>query len=87
VISLALAQGPEHGFSEAELDELRPLLGLYGIEVEKRLPPGKVDARDVIGRGLYWKRKMEQAPFGSVRQIVAERAFTRYGRIFAEIMN
>jgi hypothetical protein len=34
-------EGSNGEFSAAELAELRPLLGLYGGEVEKRLPPGR----------------------------------------------
>jgi septin family protein len=75
---------PEHKLSEDELAELWPLLGLYGSEVEKRLR-GKVDTEYVYQRQLYWKGRMEQAPFGSVRRTVAERAYTRYGIIYKEL--
>lgn len=83
--ALQMLEGSEHGFSGEELNELRPLLGLYGSEIEKRLPPGKVDAGYAVERQLYWKGRMELASFGSDRQTVAERAFTRYGIVWAEL--
>lgn len=75
----------DHRFSDVELEELRPLLGMSGSELEKRLPPGKEDTGYAVERMLYWSGKMEQAPFGSARQIVAEQARKRYGIIYEEL--
>jgi hypothetical protein len=83
--ALQKLEEPRHQFSEEELDELRPVLGLYGTEVEKRLPPDSVDTNYAIARMLYWKGKLGQTPFGSVRRFVTERAFTRYGIIYKEL--
>jgi hypothetical protein len=75
---------PDHTFSEEELDELRPLLGLRGSDVESRLR-GRVDTEYVEERQSHWMGRKEQAPFGSIRRAVAERAFTRYGIIYLEL--
>jgi len=73
-------------FSQAELAELRPLLGLYGGEVEKRLPPGAVNVEYVGWRQMYWGRGRSEAAYGTVQHAVAERAYTRYGLILDEIL-
>ena len=73
-------------FSEAELAELKPLLGLYGGEVEKRLPPGAVNTEYVGWRQIYWGRKRAEALHGTAEYTVADRAYTRYGLILDEIM-
>jgi hypothetical protein len=74
------------GFSEAELAELRPLLGLYGGEIEKRLPPRAANAEYVGWRQMYWGRRRSEAAYGSVEQMVADQAYTRYGLILDEIL-
>jgi hypothetical protein len=73
-------------FSEAELAELRPLLGLYGGEIGKRLPPGAATAEYVGWRQMYWGRRRAEAPYGTVQHTVADRAFTRYGLILDELL-
>ena len=73
-------------FSEAELAELKPLLGLYGGEVEKRLPPGAANTEYVGRRQMYWGRKRAEAPHGTVEYTVADQAYTRYGLILDEIL-
>ncbi len=73
-------------FTEAELGELRPLLGLYGGGVEKRLPPGAANAEYVGWRQMYWGRRRAEAPYGSTEYAVAEQAYTRYGLILDEIL-
>jgi hypothetical protein len=73
-------------FSEAELAELRPLLGLYGGGVEQRLPPGAANTEYVGWRQMYWGRRRTEAPSGSVQHAVADRAFTRYGLILDELL-
>jgi hypothetical protein len=72
--------------STAELAELRPLLGLYGDEVTKRLPPGAATAEYVGWRQMYWGRKRAEAPHETVEYTVADRAYIRYGLILDEIL-
>ncbi len=79
-------EGSNGEFSAAELAELRPLLGLYGGEVEKRLPPGTVNAEYVSWRLMYWGRKMAEAPYGTVEPAGADLAYTPYGLILDEIL-
>jgi hypothetical protein len=79
-------EGSGGDFSEAELAELRPLLGLYGDEVEKRLPPGAATTEYVGWRQMYWGRRSAGTRYGTVRHAVAERAFTRYGLILDELL-
>lgn len=67
------------GFSDAELSELRPLMGLYGAEVERRLPPGAANAEYVGRRQMYWGRRRAETLHGTVEHTVADRAYTRYG--------
>jgi hypothetical protein len=77
----------DSGFSPDELEELWPLLGLYGGEVDKRLPSGKVaDIEYIGGRQRYWQIKKMEVPYGSVRYAVADRAFTRYGVILDKML-
>jgi hypothetical protein len=79
-------EGSNGNFSETELDELRPLLGLYGGEVEKRLPPGKANAEYVGERQMYWGRRRAETPYGSIGYAVADQAYIRYGLILDEIL-
>jgi len=79
-------EGSSDDFSEAELAELRPLLGLFGDEVEKRLPPGAATTEYVGWRQMYWGRRMAGSRYGTVQRAVADRAFTRYGLILDEIL-
>ncbi len=52
----------ELDFSVVEINELRALLGLYGSETEKRLPPGYMRVEYVGQQQLYWGRKVAQTP-------------------------
>jgi hypothetical protein len=79
-------EDPSSGFSKTELAELRPLMGLYGGEVGKRLPPGAVNAEYVGWRQMYWGRRRAEAAHGTIEHIVADRAYTRYGLILDEIL-
>jgi hypothetical protein len=75
-----------HMFSADEMEELRPLLGLYGSGIEKRLPPGRTEDIEYVGwRQTYWRVKKMEVPYGTVEYSVADRAFTRYGVILSEI--
>ena len=73
-------------FSAAELAELRPLLGLYGGEVAKRLPPGAANAEYAGWRQMYWGQRRAEAAYDTVEYAVALRAYTRYGLILDEIL-
>ena len=73
--------------SEAEVLELRSLLGLYDCEGENRLPPGRKNRDYVRGRHMYWGRRREHAPRGSVEYAVVDQTYTRYGLILAEILD
>ncbi len=79
-------EGSDGAFSAAELAELRPLLGLYGGEIEKRLPPGAANVEYVGWRQMYWGRKRAEASYGSTEYTVADQAYTRYGLILDEIL-
>ena len=46
--------GSPHGFSADELDELRCLLGLYGVETEKRLARGQATVAYAAQRQQAW---------------------------------
>ena len=84
--TLQKLEGSNGDFTETELDELRSLLGLYGGEVEKRLPPGKANAEYIGERQMYWGQKRAQAPHGSIGYSVADQAYSRYGLILDEIL-
>lgn len=81
-----LDTGADDGFSEAELAELRPLLGLYGGEVGKRLQPGAANAEYVGWRQMHWGRVRAESASDTARRAVADRAYTRYGLILDEIL-
>lgn len=73
-------------FTAPELDELRPLLGLYGLETDKRLPPGRMgDDAYLDERQQEWLT-ISQYARSAIRRDVAERAVTRYGLIMEEEM-
>lgn len=72
-------------FSSAELDELRALLGLYGLELEKRLPVGRIAVSYAEGRQQYWS-EINAWDRNPTRVAVAERAVARYGHILDELL-
>ncbi|MBA2692145.1 MAG: hypothetical protein H0U65_06590 [Rubrobacter sp.] len=74
-------------FTEAELAELRPLLGLYGGEVAKRILPGAANAEYVGWRQMHWARVMAESESGTIEHSVADRAYTRYGLILDEVLD
>jgi predicted GTPase len=75
-------------FSASELDELRVLLGLQGGAVDNRLPPGRADDIEYVGRRqLDWQQRKLEAFHGSCRYILADRAYTRYGLILAAMLD
>ena len=66
-----------HLFTDAERDELRALLGMYGVEPDKRLPPEAASASCVRARQLAWRDAVMLSRSGA-RKTVAERAEQRY---------
>ncbi len=81
----ALHQILDHSdvFTLAELDELRALLGLYGLELNKRLPSNKDSLEQILARQIYWREIYEQDE-NAIRRDVAQQVVSRYGFILAE---
>ncbi len=75
---------PDHTFSPAEKEELRHLLGLYGIDLDKRLMDGKATPEYVRTRQQAW-RQIEIQAASEARREVAEQAYIRYGLILDEM--
>ena len=71
-------------FSPAEMDELQAVLGLYGMELEKRLSSGQVTFEYVGERQIYW-REVGIDDANSLRRDVAQQVFSRYGFILEEM--
>lgn len=73
-------------FSQAELAEIRPLLGMYGGETAKRIMPGATNPEYVGWRQMYWGRRMYESERDTAEHIVSERAYTRYGLILDALL-
>jgi hypothetical protein len=74
----------EKCFSQDELNELRPVFGLYGMDRPKRLAHGR-DAEDYVEqRAGFWYADSQNARM-SCRREVAEQAALRYGQILREM--
>lgn len=71
-------------FSGAELHELRCLLGLYGLEIEKRLPVGRANINFAAARQQAWS-EVSMSARDAARRRLAERAVARYGLILHEL--
>jgi hypothetical protein len=71
-------------FSTAELEELRYLLGLYGVDTAQRLPPGRATAAYVGERQGAWNEVRLRAR-EPARRHLAERAVARYGILLGEL--
>jgi hypothetical protein len=67
-------------FTFEERNELRPLLGLHGLETEKRLSPSQMTFHYIGEQQAYWERRHQNARNPVVR-IVAEQAIRQYGLI------
>jgi hypothetical protein len=85
--ALQKLEASDEAFTAADLAELRPLLGLYGGEVGKRLPPGAANAEYVGWRQMHWGKVAAESASDTVEHSVAERAYTRYGLILDEILS
>jgi hypothetical protein len=71
-------------FSPSELDELRCLLGLYGLERAQRLPTAQATAASVGQRQRFWG-DVRLRDRDANRRRVAERAEVRYGLLLREM--
>jgi hypothetical protein len=71
-------------FSPSELEELRRLLGLYGLETAQRLSDDRATPASVTQRQEYWGnvRLRDQ---DAVRRLVGERAEACYGLLLREL--
>jgi GTPase SAR1 family protein len=81
--ALVLMENDDTLFTQEELHELQSLFGLYGLEVEKRLPlPLELyNTLTYLGkRQRYWEQKSQQGRRTIVRT-VAQQAVRRYGLI------
>jgi hypothetical protein len=81
--ALQILEDNESSFSEDELEELRRLFGLYGLETTERVR-GTMDAVDLGRRQQSWVRK-SHADMIARRRLVAEFAITCYGRLLSRI--
>jgi hypothetical protein len=83
----ALQEMEDHAdlFSSTQQDELRALLGLYGMEIDKRLPADRVVVEDVEARQQVWGQ-LSQRGRSPVQRGVAQRAVDRYGLILNELL-
>jgi hypothetical protein len=82
----SLEEQPD-AFTQAELDELRPLFGLYGIDLEKQIPSANLNAEFVSARQLAWHGVERQTFPKTIRHAVAARAYLRYGLILEALAN
>jgi DNA-directed RNA polymerase subunit F len=73
-------------FSDEERAELQPLFGLYGLEDEKRVPPGQMNREFLAGRQMAWKSVWETTAKGTGRFYVAQRAWTQYGNLLGRCL-
>ena len=67
-------------FARPELDELRSLFGLYGMDTAQRLPPNQARVEYVAARQRFWA-DVRLRDSSAVRHAVAERAESRYAQI------
>ncbi len=82
----ALQQVEEHPvlFSPQELGELRPLFGLHGLEIGKRLSPVHATLMYIEERQTHWTNKSQLGKDPIIRSI-AEHAVRRYGLLVEEL--
>lgn len=71
-------------FTGEELDELRPLFGLYGMEDEKRLPSGQHNLNEIARHQQRW-HKVAHEQRNTLRAQIAERAVARLGLMMEAI--
>lgn len=84
--ALQLIESSPDLFTDPEREELGPLLGLYGLETERRLPPDRITVDHLEERQQFWRQK-SQFDRQEARREVAERAATRYAFILEELLD
>jgi len=82
--ALLLTEERREEFSDAELEELRMILGLYGVEIRDRVPKNGLTVEHVQHRQRAWNALTWHQ--SSVRREVAARAINRYGMILDHLM-
>ena len=82
--ALELLQKSPEPFAAEELDELRCLLGLYGVETDKRLARGQTTVAYAAQRQGAWA-DVRVRTRDAIRLRLAERAEARYGLILHEL--
>jgi hypothetical protein len=80
---LLLADGAD-SFAPDEVDELRALLGLYGLSLERRLPGRAASCEHVRDRQIAWRAAASTAR-EPLRRAVAARAEQRYARLLHDL--
>jgi GTP-binding protein EngB required for normal cell division len=76
---------PEY-FTEDELTELRPLLGQYGLEQERRLPQDITDPLNYVkDQQMKWRNMSWDCD--ESRRYVIERATARYGLVMRDLVD
>jgi hypothetical protein len=83
----ALVQLEDHAalFTRDERDELQGLFGLHGLEIDKRLPPGKAHVDYAVPRQQYW-RDMRYRSREPVRRELAALAEARYASLLSALL-
>ena len=71
-------------FSNVEKDDLRALLGMYGVDTRRRLR-AEPDRAECLARQALWRAVRDKARRDSPRRRVAGRAYARLGSIVAEL--
>jgi hypothetical protein len=83
--TLQLLEKSVQRFQPDELSELRPLFGLYGLDIEDRVPDGKLEPSYLEKRQQHWRSCAFKSARNSPQREVAERAAEKYGEILYEI--
>jgi len=84
ILTLLLDHDGNECFPPSEQDELRPLLGLYGLELEKRLPAGRISSEYVRAKQLHC-RGVSMTDSNPIRRKVALQAVSCYGYILSRM--
>jgi len=82
--ALQLIEDHANLFSGLEQDELLAVLGLYGVEIDKRLPLDRRSVGMIQEQQQLW-RQISMQDRNSIRRDVAQRAVVRYGLILGEM--
>ena len=84
-IALQMINGKPDCFKEDELVELRPLLGQYGVELERRLPRGIANPLSYVqDQQMKWRNMSWDCD--ESRRYAIERATVRYGLVMRDLV-